>query len=123
MKLSARHDIYKCGVFTPTSAGVGVSRTAREYWQRLFANDPKMQGMRKQDIHEIMAWDYANAEPLSRFKLRSGEKAEIRKSKSFYFVAAVRQNGQHDIIVLQPTWKEVSENMRSKKLSPDWMGK
>lgn len=116
-----RHDIYKCGNFTPTSIGVGVSRSAREYWQQLFANDPKMQGLRKGDIHEIMAWDYANAEPLSRFKLRSGEKAEIRKSKSFYFVAAIRQNGQHDIIVLQPTWKEVSEEVRGKRLQPEWL--
>jgi len=117
--LSIRHDIYKCGVFTPTSAGVGVSRSAREYWQRLFANDPKMQGLKKRDIHEIMAWDYANAEPLTRFTLRSGEKAEIRKSKTFFFVAAIRQNGQHDIIVLQPAWKEVSKDIRDKRLTPE----
>lgn len=120
MILSHRHDIYKCGVFT--SVGIGVSRSAREHWQRLFGNDPRMQGS-KREINEVIARDYAAAgdNVVTRFKLRSGEKAEIRKSQSFYYVAAIRPNGQHDIIVIQPTYKEVPEKIRQRRLSPEWL--
>lgn len=120
--LSIRQDIYRCGVFSATSAGVGVSRSAREHWQNLFANDPAMQGT-KQEIHEIIAWDYANAEPITKFMLRSSEVAEIRKSQSFFFVAAIRDNGQHDVIVIQPSYRSVPDRIRDKRLMPDWKAK
>ena len=113
--ISKRHDIYRTGGIENTSVGVGVSVSARKYWRQMFQSQPQMLGP-NEDINEIIAADYAAAEPVHRFKLNSGEWGEIRKSRNFYFVGVIRSNSRHDVIVMQPTWKVVREDIRQKRL-------
>lgn len=115
MKLSSRDNFYRFGAIEDTSVGVGVSTAARKYWRQMFQSQPHFLGTNA-EINEVIAADYAAAEPIHRFKLKSGEQGEIRKSRSFYFVGVIRQGGRHDVIVIQPSWKFVKDDIRQERL-------
>lgn len=104
-----------------SKGGIGVSVSARKYMRAYF---PETAGVRNVDLNEMIAGDFASAEPVYRFKLRSGEIGEIRKSSKLYYVAAVRGRGtagaRYDILVLQPSYKPVEENLRKRRLEPGW---
>jgi len=120
MALSIRH---MAGVERGTSANIGVSTSARNYWRKYYQtqNVPQMLG-NNAIINELIASDYAKAKPLHRFPLRTpGEDAEIRLSHKFYYVAAIRPNGQHDVIVIQPMYKEPPEEVRQRRLTEEWL--
>ena len=104
--LSIRHKISKrAGIEAPQGGGgVGISTAVRKYWRQHYQSVPNMMGPNDQ-INYIIAMDYAGAKPLHRFILRSGEPAEIRQSQKFFYLAAIRQNKRHDIIVIQPSFK------------------
>lgn len=125
-KLSIRHIKMlssRAGIETPSGGGgVGVSTGVRKYWRKHFQNVPGMQGPNDQ-INYLIAMDYASAEPLHRFVLRSGEPAEIRKSHSFYYIAAIRRNKRHDIIVIQSTYKESPPEVKKHRMSDEWLDK
>jgi len=117
MALSIRHVAMERG----TSANVGVSVTARKYWRQYYQSVPQMLGDNA-IVNEIIATDYANAAPLHRFPLRApDEDAEIRLSHKFYYIAAIRPNGQHDIIVIQPSYREPPEDVRKRRLTEEWL--
>lgn len=109
--------INKLAKIIPTSTGVGVSSTAIRQWEEMFQSRPEMLGDTT-SIAEIIAMDYYAGQPEHRFKskLASDEILEIRKSKNFYFVGAIRSDGKHDVIVVQKNWRPVSEGLRKKRL-------
>ncbi len=72
-------------------------------------------------VNEMIATDYANASPLHRFPLRSGEDAEIRLSHKFYYIAVIRSAGQHDIMVIQSSYREPPEEVRKQRLTEEWL--
>ena len=119
MALSIRHT---AGIERGTSANIGVSTSARNYWRKYYQtqNVPQMLG-HNAIINELIASDYSSAKPLHRFTLRSGEDAEIRLSHKFYYIAVIRDNGQHDVIVIQPTYKEPPEEVRQRRLTEEWL--
>ena len=118
MVLSIRNAAIERG----TSANIGVSTRARKYWRQYWTgkNVPNMVG-NNAIINEVMAADYAKAEPLHRFPLRSGEDAEIRLSHAFYYVAVIRNNGQHDIIAIQAAYREPPEEVRKRRMTDEWL--
>jgi len=103
--ISKRHKISKlAGIESPSGGGgVGISTAVRKYWRQHYQSVPNMLGPNDQ-INYLIAMDYAGAKPLHRFILRSGEPAEIRQSQRFFYLAAIRQNKRHDIIVIQPSF-------------------
>ena len=117
MRLSSRHNISnrKLSAVEPTQTGIGVSTSARLYWKKHFQGQEAMMGS-NEDINSAIAMEYSTATPVWRFYLKSGEPAEIRKSRLFYMVAAVRDNDVHDVIVIQPAYKEGPQEMKEKRL-------
>jgi len=125
MKISIRKNpisVRTAAIF-PSSQNVGVTKSALSFWKKQFASDPKMIAGSYEDIAEIIGTEYIHATPVYRFILRSGEIAEIRKAKWFYFVAAIRSDDRHDVIVIQPAYKPVSERTRQKRLTNEWVSK
>lgn len=124
MKLSSRHGISnrKLAAVEPTQAGIGVSTSARLYWKKQFHDQEAMLGT-NEDINSAIAMEYSSATPMTRFWLRSGEPAEVRKSRLFVLVAVIRANDVHDVIVLQPAYKEAPEEIRKQRLSLEWLKK
>ena len=124
--MSIRHNKMlssRAGIETPSGGGgVGVSTGVRKYWRKHFQSVQGMQGPNDQ-INYLIATDYASAEPLHRFILRSGEAAEIRKSHSFYYIAAIRKNKRHDIIVIQTTYKESPTEIKKNRMTNEWLDK
>jgi hypothetical protein len=122
--LSFRHKQLSCraAIEVPSGGGnVGVSTGVRLYWRKHFASVPGMQGSNDQ-INYLIAMDYASGTPTHRFILNSGEPAEIRKSQSFYYIAAIRRNKRHDIIVIQPSYKESDKSVpRQSRLTDEWI--
>jgi hypothetical protein len=122
--ISFRHKQLSCraGIEVPSGGGnVGVSTGVRLYWRKYFKSVPGMQGSNDQ-VNYLIAMDYASAKPVHRFILNSGEPAEIRKSHNFYYIAAVRRNKRHDIIVIQPAYKEADQSVpRQSRLSDEWL--
>lgn len=117
-KISNRH---KIAAIELTSNGIGVSTSARKYVRQMV---PEITQMRNSELNEKIASDFSKAERLHRFKLRSGEIAEIRKSTNFYYIAVIRGRGtaatRLDIIVIQPAYKMVPDEIRKKRLEPGW---
>lgn len=105
--------------------GIGISVAARKYIRAYYRQQgvDAMQ-MNNKKLNEVIAADFASANPLHRFRLRSGEIAEIRKSHDFVYIAAIRGRGtaasQFDVIFVQPTWKEAPEEVRKYRLKPGW---
>jgi hypothetical protein len=122
--LSIRHKISKrSGIESPSGGGgVGVSGSARKYWRKYFQSVPNMMGPNDQ-INYLIASDYAGAKPLHRIILNSGEPGEIRQSSKFFYLAAIRQNRRHDVIFIQPSYKEPPEEVRNFRLTDEWLDK
>jgi hypothetical protein len=123
LKLSIRHELQSiAGIEVPSTGGsIGISTAVRKYWRKYFSGVQGMAG-RNDEINIIIASDYAGAQPIHRFILRSGEPAEIRKSNKFYYVAAIRKNGRHDIIVIQPSYKQTDTSKpHSDRFSDEWV--
>lgn len=118
--LSIRH---KNAGLEPSSVGnVNVSTSARLYFRKYYQSwgVQSMASMRNADVNDVLATDFNKAEPIHRFRLRSGEIAEIRKSKNFYMIAKVQGN-TYDLIVIQSTYKEAPEAVRKHRLER-WTG-
>jgi hypothetical protein len=123
-KLSIRHNATeRPGIETPSGGGsIGISIGVRKYWRKHFASVPGMLGT-NDSVNYLIAMDYNGATPVHRFVLRSGEPAEIRKSNSFYYIAAIRFNGRHDIIVVQTAIKEPSDVAKKQRMTKEWLDK
>jgi len=107
-----------------SSMGIGVSTRSRKYWRLYYANQG-VAGMLGDNafINDAIAGNFAKAEPLHRFWLKSGEPAEIRKSHDFYYVAVMRGGAKkYDIITIQPTYMEPGQQgLRQKTLTDEWV--
>lgn len=101
--LSKRH---KIAAIERARNGIGVSTSARIYARKYYGSWgwQDMAKMRNTELNDIIGQDFEKAEPKHRFKLKSGETAEIRQSQSMYYVAAMR-GGTYDIIVIQSAYK------------------
>jgi len=119
-KLSVRHSIHTAAIERPSGSNIGVSTAVRKYWRKYFQSVAGMQGDNDQ-INYLIATDYSGAQPMHRFILRSKEVAEVRKSQSFYYVAAIRSNGAHDVIVIQPSYKESDPEISKQRLTEEWL--
>jgi len=122
--------IYKAAKMEYASNGIGVSGSARDAAKKYYA--AQQQGGQgnliwstapHDKINDLLAIDFMNAEPRTRFKLKSGEVAEVRKSSIWFYVAVMRR-GTYDIIVLQTGMKSVSPELSKRRLeSIEWGGK
>lgn len=121
-KISKR---YKVAGVEQASNGVGVTTSARLYARKYFASQGNniWASSPNDKLNDLLAMNFAGAQPAHRFKLKSGEVAEIRKSENFYFVAKMA-GGNYVIIVIQSAYKEPSEEVRKRRLeSQEWGGK
>ncbi len=104
-----------------SSSNIGVSVTARKYFRRV---NPEFAHMPNAQLNEEIAAEFAKATPVYRFKLRSGEIAEIRESMGHFMIAVMRGRGtsnvRYDVIVVQPSLKPVREEIRKQRLQPGW---
>ena len=106
-----------------TSTGFGVSTAVRKYWRNHFKSVPSVLGS-NDDINTYVAGDFKQAPIVHKFMSHSGEIAQIRKSNNFYYLGIQRSSGQIDIIFIQPSIKQPSEEVRKKRLeSLDWTKK
>lgn len=98
-----------------SSSGIGVSTTVRKYLRKFYQSWgwEDMAHMRNKDLNEIVAQDFMQAQVVHRFKLKTGEVAEIRKSKNMYYVAAIR-GSSYDILVVQPNYKQPQQKKQWK---------
>ena len=109
------------GIETPSGGGsVGISTSVRKYWRKHFAGVTDMLGP-NDAVNYLIALDAAGATPLHRFLLKSGEVGEIRKSSSFVYILVLRKNGRQDVIVIQPSFKEVPEEIKKSRLTKEWI--
>ena len=105
--------------------GIGVTTSARIFARRYYASQGNnvWATARNDMVNDLLAQDFTNAEPKHRFKLKSGEIAEVRKSGTFFYIAAIR-HGAYDILVLQQAYKEAHPEISRKRLQNDeWGGK
>lgn len=104
-----------------TQSGIGVGTGVRLYFRK---SVPQAAGLNNAELNEFIASLFTQSEPVHRFKLRSGEIAEIRKGQSLYFVSVIRSGDgsgvRFDIIAIQPVMKEVSEDIKKQRMSPNW---
>ncbi len=118
--------IYKIAAIEKAQNGIGVSTTARLYARKYYAGQGNniWAVARNNRINDLLAGMFTNANPVHRFKLKIGRIAEIRKSDTFYFIAAIR-GGTYDIISIQETYKEPRNPEISKRRleSEEWGGK
>ena len=121
--ISKRH---KVAGIEHSQSGIGVSTSARIYARRFYGSQGNTVWAvaRNDKVNDLLAQDFSASEPRHRFKLKSGEIAEIRKSSTFVYVAAMRR-GTYDIIILQKAYKEPREPEISKRRLQDteWSGK
>jgi hypothetical protein len=119
--ISKRHK--KTAGIEQAQNGIGVSTSARIYARRYYGSQGNTiwAVARNDKVNDLLAQDFSASEPMHRFKLKSGEIAEIRKSATFVYVAAMRR-GTYDIIVLQKAYKESRKPEISKKRleSTEW---
>lgn len=111
-----------------SQSGIGISTSARIYARRFYASQGNniWAGARNDKINDLLAQDFSASEPMHRFRLKSKEIAEIRKSGTFIYVAVMRR-GAYDIIVLQKAYKEAKNPELSRRRLEDtdteWSGK
>ena len=105
-----------------TGGNIKVSTSVRLHWRKMYANVPSMLGT-NDFINLIVASDYQHSTPTHRFILRDGQPAEIRAGKNLFYVAIVRKNGEHDIIVVQPNVKHTSPQVSTERLTQRWLDK
>jgi len=100
--------------------GVGVSTTARIYARKYYASWgwTDMSRMRNADLNEILAQDFMQAEPMHKFRLKTGDIAEIRHSQSMYYIGVV-SNNTHNIIAIQSGYK-TSGLSKERLQDPEW---
>ena len=119
-------DLYKLAGIEKAQNGIGVSTSCRIYARKFYASQGNMiwATARNDKVNDLLAQDFVSANLLHRFKLRSSEIAEIRKSGTFIYVAVMR-HGSYDIIVLQKAYKEPRNPEISKRRleSPEWGGR
>lgn len=116
MYLSNRH---KVAAIEPSSFGIGVSTGVRKYFREYYAKSgvDAMAGLRNKELNDVIAADFQKAQVLHRFKLKSGEVGEFRKSHNFYYLGVIRSGGgKYDVIAVQPSIKDVSEKVRKKRM-------
>lgn len=82
----------------PTGQGIGVSTTVRKKYREA---DSGSKFISNKELNTVIAGDFIGAKFISRFLLKSGEVAEIRKSSKFYYVAVIRSTGKYDILTIQ----------------------
>lgn len=104
-----------------SKSGVGVGSKVRMYFRQSM---PDLAGVPNAELNEHIAGWFASGEPMHRFKLRSGEIAEIRKAQNVFFIAVIRGRGEvgvrYDIIAVQPAYKAVPEDIKKHRMSPGW---
>lgn len=116
-------DNVKTATMEMTQQGVGVSAAARKYVRQ---HAPEYAHVGNAELNEVIASDFLKREPWHRFRLTKTFQgiAEIRKSDSYYYIALVRGRGTdragYDIIVIQPTAKDPSEQVRKHRIRPGW---
>lgn len=113
---------HKVAGIEKSQGGIGVSTSARIYARYAYAEQGNTiwATARNDKINDLLGQMFLSAEPRHRFKLKSGEVAEIRKSSMFYFVAAIR-GGTYDIIVIQKAYKEADPEISKRRLkSKEW---
>lgn len=116
MKLSYRNKI--AGLET-SSFGVKISTSARIAFRKYYSSwgMNNVASMRNADLNDVIASDFLNAEPQHRFRLRSGEIAEIRKSpKSQWYYVAKMESAGYSIIIIQHSYKEPPPEIRKHRL-------
>ncbi len=96
--------------------GIGISTSSRIYARRFYGSQGNniWATASNDKINDLLAQDFVASEPRHRFKLKSKEVAEIRKSSTFIYVAVMRR-GTYDIIVLQKAYKEPRNPEISKR--------
>lgn len=106
MKLSNRH-ITKISAIEKAKGGTGVSTGARIFARKYYSSWgwEDMARMRNVYLNDILEADFSKGAFHDKFKLRDGHMAEIRKTDKFYYVGKVREDGGHDIIIIQQTAK------------------
>ena len=117
--------IYRIAGIERARNGVGVSTSARIYARQFYGSQGNhiWATARNDQLNDLLAGMFASGERKHRFKLKSGEVAEIRKSDIFYFVAVIR-GGTNDIIVIQKAYKETDPRISKRRLeSTEWGGK
>lgn len=122
MNISNRH---KTAAIEPSSLGVGVSTRVRKYFRDYYAKSgvDAMSSLRNKELNDVIAADWNKAEVLHRFKLKSKEVGEFRKSHNFYYLGVIRQGGgRYDVIAVQPAYKQPSEAVRKKRLEQGYGG-
>ena len=68
----------RAGIETPSGGGgVGISTKVRQYWRKYYNGVQGMLG-RNDQVNYLIALDYAGAEPIHRFILKSGEEKTIQ---------------------------------------------
>lgn len=84
------------------SNGMGVSTSARIYARNLWVSQGnELWGKaRNPQVNDMIAKMFEVGEIKRKFKLKSGEPAEVRQSGPFFIVGAERR-GSYDIIVIQ----------------------
>lgn len=104
-----------------SSSNIGVSVTARKYFRQA---NPDFAHMPNAQLNEEIAAEFAKATPIYRFKLKTGEIAEVRESMGHFLIAAIRGRGtesvRYDVIVVQPSLKPVREEIRKQRMQPGW---
>ena len=70
-----------------SSSGVGVTVSVRKYFRQA---NPTYTHMPNAELNEEIASEWSGATPIHRFKLRSGEIAEVRESSGHFLIAAMR---------------------------------
>lgn len=114
--------IFKVSGIEVAKNGIGVSTSARLYARQFYNSQGNTVWAiaRNDKINDLLAQDFSAAEPRHRFKLKSGEVAEIRKSGTFIYVAVMRR-GSYDIIVLQKAYKETNPEISKRRLkTTEW---
>ena len=122
MYISKRH---KIAAVEPSSLGVGVSTGVRKYVRNYYAKSgiDAMSSLRNKELNDVIAADFNKAQVLHRFKLKSKEVGEFRKSHSFYYLGVIRSGGgRYDVIAVQPQIKQPSEEVRKKRLEQGYGG-
>jgi len=101
-----------------TGLPIGVSVTAKKYFRKW---SPESAKIRSLELDKSIASAYANAQLVHRFRLKSGEIADIKKAASWYLIGIERATeGFADVIVLQPAYKIAPEEIRKERTQEGW---
>jgi hypothetical protein len=115
----------KIAAIETSSLGIGVSTSVRKYFREYYQKSgvDAMSSLRNSELNDVIAADYQKAQVLHRFKLKSKEVGEFRKSHNFYYLGVIRSGGgKYDVIAVQPSIKQPSEEVRKKRLEQGYGG-